>query len=172
MIPSGVTNIGCYAFLNCSFLKSVTLPASISCIMPEVFRGCSSLTAIEVVEGNSRYCSIDGVLFTKDKKEIITYPAGKTREKYTIPSGVTVIADSAFRNCKSLKSVVIPSGVTKIGQWAFMDCSFLKSVTLPASISCIMPDSFRDCPKLTLRVAKGSYAEKYAKEYEIKYKTF
>lgn len=41
------------------------------------FYKCSSLTAIDVEVGNNNYTFVNGVLFNKDKTELICYPAGK-----------------------------------------------------------------------------------------------
>lgn len=48
VVPDGVTNIGRYAFVNCSGLTSVELPSSVSCIESGAFMGCSNLTSIEI----------------------------------------------------------------------------------------------------------------------------
>ena len=168
---------------------------SVTHIGDAAFLRCSSLTAIEVSESNPEYCSIDGALFTKDKRTMIAYPAGRSEEDYAVPAGVTSIGDGVFAGCSSLKSITIPNGVTEIGWgafsacfslhsleipssiteigWgAFFGCISLKSLDIPASVTEIGDDAFRDCPKLTLRVPKGSYAERFAIENEIKYKTF
>ena len=44
----------------------------------------------------------------------------------TIPSGVTSIGNSAFKNCQALTSITIPSGVTSIGYYAFYGCSAMQ----------------------------------------------
>lgn len=61
-----------------------------------------SVTDIFVEEGNEYYCSIDGVLFSKDRKWLVTYPSGRTEEEYTVPEG-TEWAYATFDNLKILK---------------------------------------------------------------------
>ena len=113
---------------------------------------------------------IAGALFTKDQTTLILCARGRTT--YSIPSSVTCIGDLAFSGCRCLSSVEIPSSVVSIGDRAFSDCLSLSSLAIPSGVTGIGDDAFEDCPKLTLRVPKGSYAEEYAKENEIKYETF
>ena len=117
-IGNSVTNIMAGAFFRCSSLTSVTIPDSVTNIDIGAFVGCSSLTSIEVGKNNAEYSSEDGVLFSKNKTELIRFPAGKNGY-YTIPDNVTSIADTAFYDCSSLTRVTIPDSVTTIGDWAF-----------------------------------------------------
>ena len=68
VVPEGVTEIGVYAFSGASALTSVDVAESVSKIGANAFSGCSALTSIDVAESNSRYCSVDGVLFEKPKR--------------------------------------------------------------------------------------------------------
>lgn len=62
---------------------------------------------------------------------------------------VTAIMSSAFRECKTLESVVIPDSVIKLGSGAFSDCSSLRSVILPGNIGIIEKNTFKNCVSLT-----------------------
>ena len=149
VIPSGVTEIGSSAFAYCTSLTSVTIPNSVTSIGNYAFYNCTSLTNITVVEDNTEYCSVDGVLFSKDMKTLIKYLAGKTDKEYVIPSGVTEIGSGAFEGCGSLTSVTIPNGVTMIGDYAFEGCGSLTSVTIPNSVTSIGSSAFANCTSLT-----------------------
>ena len=148
-IPDSVTSISDYAFNDCTSLTSVTIPDSVTSIDDWTFSSCTSLTSIEVSGNNKNYSSADGVLFNKDKSELITYPAGKTDSEYVIPNSVISIGDSAFENCTSLTSVTIPDSVTSIGRYTFENCTSLTSVTIPNSVTSIGDDAFYNCTSLT-----------------------
>ena len=147
-IPDSVTSISDYAFNDCTSLTSVTIPDSVTSIDDWTFSSCTSLTSIEVSGNNKNYSSADGVLFNKDKTELITYPAGKTDSEYVIPNSVTSIGYSAFENCTSLTSVTIPNDVTSIGYGVFQGCTSLTSVTIPNSVTSIDSSAFSSCTSL------------------------
>jgi hypothetical protein len=107
---------------------SYTIPEGVTSIVDYAFSGCSSLTDINVDDGNNNYSSINGVLFDKSQTTLICYPGGKSGS-YTIPEGVTSIGRLAFYICSSLTSIIIPESVTSIGKSAFSGCSSLTSVT-------------------------------------------
>ena len=119
VIPNGVTSIESEAFLECTSLKSVEIPDSVTSIGNSAFKGCTSLEGIEVANSNTAYSSNEGVLFDKDKTQLIQYPCGKTDTLYNIPDSVTSIGAVAFKGCTSLKSVEIPDSVESIGDYAF-----------------------------------------------------
>ena len=148
-IPNSVTSIGDSAFWGCSILTNITIPEGITSIGDDAFYMCSSLTSINVSENNKNYCSVDGVLFNKDKTELIQYPIKKEGTSYKIPNSVTSIGDRIFRWCENLTSITIPNSVTSIGQEAFLGCSSLTSITIPNSVTSIEKWVFADCSSLT-----------------------
>ncbi len=141
-IPDSVTSIDWHAFEACELLESITIPDSVTYIGDNAFYKCTSLTSINVNAGNENYASVDGVLFNKDKTELICYPEGKEATAYAIPDGVTSIDDGAFKNCTLLESITIPDSVTSIGSKAFSKCTSLESITIPDGITSIGRNAF------------------------------
>ena len=118
---SQLTSIGNYAFYKCS-LTSITIPASVKSIGENVFYNCIKLTEISVNGNNTEFASENGVLFNKAKTTLLFCPVGKTGA-YSIPGGVTTIADNAFCNCNKLTSISLSESVTNIGYNAFYGCN-------------------------------------------------
>lgn len=147
-IPDGVEKIGEYAFEDCRGLTSVNIPSSVINIGDCVFADCD-LEKVEVDENNKNYMSEDGVLYNKNKTEIILYPSKKSGTSYTIPDGVTSIAIAAFEDCVDLESVDIPASVKEIDNCAFMECINLTSLTIPEGITRINAGMVVNCEKLT-----------------------
>ena len=128
-IPDSVESIGDYAFSNCDSLTSVEIPDSVTSIGNYAFSGCNNLSSIMVDENNESYKSIDGNLYSKDRKTLIQYAIGQTENSFTIPDSVKSIGYRAFYDC-SLTSVEIPDSVTSIGDEAFRGCTSLTSITV------------------------------------------
>ena len=148
-IPNSVTSIGGDAFYGCTSLTSVTIGNSVTSIGGNPFSGCKSLLSIEVSDNNKNYSSFDGILFNKNKSELIAYPAGKTDSEYAIPNSVTSIGSYAFYGCTSLTSVEIPDGVTSIDWHAFSNCTNLTSIIIPNSVTSVGSYAFEYCTSLT-----------------------
>ena len=107
------------------------------------------MISINTNKGNNKYVSEEGVLFNKNKTELIKYPCKKQATKeYSIPSSVTSISESAFEECSSLERIEIPSSVTSIGRESFRYCSSLERIEIPNSITKIGEWAFVGCSSL------------------------
>ena len=146
-IPASVTSIGSTAFASCSRLSSVSIPAGVASIGSGAFRDCHGLASIHVDPANPSYSSVDGVLFNLDQTTLIQCPAGRSGG-FDIPSGCTVISDSAFAGCVGLGQVTIPMGLGTIGARAFENCIGLIAAGLPASVTTIGQSAFSGCVSL------------------------
>ena len=192
-IQSGVTSIGEGVFYSCEMLRSVQLPDTLREIGAEAFSDnrlktvqlpdnletigdhafyhCLNLTDFVVGNNCKGFCAIDGVLFTKDKSELVQYPVGNTRSSYTVPDGVKKLRDSSFykalsltkvalpdsletigvatfRQCLLLHEVKMPKTLQEMGWWAFVSCSALVSIVVPEGITVIADNTFNSCTLL------------------------
>lgn len=169
IIPDNVTSIGDGAFSDCTSLMGITIPDRVDTIGSYAFTRCSSLSFIDVSTGNTSYCSVDGVLFSKDRTELISYPHGKAADSYVIPDSVTVIADSAFYGSANLTSITIPNTITEIGSSTFTGCTSLTDITIPGSVTSIGDEAFYNCSSLTDVYYSGSEAEWEAIDISSRY---
>ena len=160
-----VVEISDFAFIDCTGLTSLFIPSSIISIGTCAFSGCASLMEFKVGESNKRYITDKGVLYSKHKRRLIRYPAGRMGE-YTAINGTQAIGAFAFADCEHLFAVHIPTSVTTIGGSAFYRCCTIKEIALPPSIISIggFPDSvitiepcaFYNCHSLTaLQIPHG-----------------
>ncbi|HTB85851.1 MAG TPA: leucine-rich repeat protein [Candidatus Sulfotelmatobacter sp.] len=113
-----VISLGYAAFNGCASVTNVNLGGNITSIAGQAFVGCPNLLAINVAANNPDYSSVDGVLFNLSGTTIFCYPGGRDGD-YTIPDGVTQIANYAFQACPGLTSLTVPGSVTSIATLAF-----------------------------------------------------
>ena len=143
-----VTAIAGSACAQSYSLTGLTIPYTVINIEQGAFSP-SGLIDITVVPANPSYSSLDGVLFNKDRTELIQCPAGKAGG-YTIPNGVTTIGDFSFYYCFDLTATLtIPDSVTTIGDFAFFYCSGLTGLTIGNSVTTIGNFTFQRCEGLT-----------------------
>jgi len=147
IMPSSLRRIGIGA-LSSYVSEEITIPAGVLNIKGGSFTGCDNLKNIYVDQKNPNYCSVDGILFNKDKTELVAYPAGKTELEYKIPSDITALSSYAFYK-SSLVKIEIPDGITEIPRSAFLSCQSLAEITLPDSVTYIGYEAFRDCYSLS-----------------------
>ena len=148
-IPDSVTSIGDGAFSKCSSMSTASLPDGITSIGANPFQACDNLTQIKVSPDHPTLAIIDGVLFSKPDKRLITYPCAFADTEYGIPQGIEVIGDWAFIGCSGLTAVSIPDSVTSIGDWAFSGCDSLTAVSIPGNVTSIGDGAFYGCESLT-----------------------
>ncbi len=113
--PTGlrVVSISTGAFENCSRIERITIPASIKNIGTGAFVGCTSLTSIGVATTNTEYCSVGSILFSKDKTELVCYPARRSGSTYLLNTNVTKIAPYAFDGVSGLSKLIYRGSISQ-----------------------------------------------------------
>ena len=148
-IGDNVTSIGAYAFQFCNTLTSIHIGKSVTEIRSRPVNGSRTIVSYSVSENNPVYSNDShGVLFNKDKSELICYPCSNASSSYSIPNSVKVVGKESFLNSDKLESVDIPNSVTAIEESAFEGCYSLTSVTFGNSIVSIGASAFESCSKL------------------------
>ncbi|MBQ6159878.1 MAG: leucine-rich repeat protein [Oscillospiraceae bacterium] len=153
-LPEGLTNIGTYAFSDCTGLTAVTIPEGVTAIGEHAFYNCTGLTEVAISD---------------DVTVIGNYAFNKCTRltEVTIPRSVTAIRDYAFSECSRLTEVTIPESVTVIGNAAFSGCYSL-ALLVNDSATCSIGGSNNTLGKAgsTLLMGyAGSTTEAYAQQY-------
>ncbi len=148
--PSTTVSIGYLAFYYAwNLTGSVAIPSTVKSISDYAFYGCSSISAFSVVSTNTRYSSLNGVLFNKAQDTLFLFPQAKMGN-YVIPTTVKHVGASAFENCYNLTTVTLPSALVSVGSYAFSYCSGITgSLILPTTLKKLSDGAFYDCRNLT-----------------------
>lgn len=145
-IPSGVTEIGSWAFCGCSNIRTVSLPQTLETLAEQAFRACSKLDSIELPDSMT------------ELHRWMFYQCSSL-SRVTLPENLRIIHDGALSSCYSLQEVTVPSGVLSIGFDAFADCRQLADVyMLPADPPLMGTTAFNTNPSyMKIRVPASSY---------------
>ncbi|MBO8439757.1 MAG: leucine-rich repeat protein [bacterium] len=184
-VPSGVTNIGDYAFDDSDVLYgdyNQVIPSRLDSFGKSAFQRCIGLNGKATIP-NGMPLVPDGAFFGCTSLTSINIPVSVTEigeaafrgsglKEVNFPESVNSIGASAFHDCASLTSINIPVSVTEIGEAAFRG-SGLKEVNIPESVSSIGRSAFYDCDSLTYIFIpkgvtfKGNPLADYNGDYEI-----
>lgn len=117
VIDSGVTSIGQYAFYDCDYFVSVTIPDTVTKIGKDAFSSCTGLASV-TIPGSVKKIGNSAFSWCTSLASV------------TICDGMKTIGQDAFQSCTSLTSIVIPDSVTSIEYQAFNACTSLASITI------------------------------------------
>ena len=175
-IPHGITRVDLGMF-RWTDVKKIALPDTVDYL--EQTQQDVSIESISVDLNNKAYSSINGVVFSKDKKKLVLCPGGRAG-KYTVPAGVEELGELSFRTCGRLTEVTMPPSVVRVDEDCFFcckrllrvnlspnikilpgncfyGCKSLRSVEIPDGVAQVYDSAFSDCPMLTkIRVPAGA----------------
>lgn len=157
-----VTSIQANAFMNCSVLKEITLPASIKSVDDQAFKDAVNLEKViipetaefshfgeEVFEGTKAMDyfidnSEDGaVIFGKN----IFFRYFGTADTYVMPEDIDTLFDGCFENAVC-KEIILSEKMSYIPDNCFRNCKNLKEITIPDSVARVNDGAFSGCEKL------------------------
>ena len=121
------------------------------------------LLALQKIDGE-QFEYDDEAVYTADKRCLVYCLSQK--DSYTVPEGVEVIGEMAFRRKKNLKNIILPTGLQKISRDAFFDCDLLDNVYVPATVSEVGGYAFAECEalKTVTFAAKPKHLSRHAFE--------
>ncbi len=153
-----ITQVGSYV-LNCDEkVQIINIGADVEKVDSKAFYSCWALREIRVDENNPNYCDIDGVLYNKDKTELICRPCDHDTylaEKYGFAEydnnnwRIEITEDDPRyeQYVKDVLTYVVPSTVTTIGEMSF-NYSNMINVYLPEGLKVIETLGFFEIPNL------------------------
>lgn len=123
-----VTSLSEYPFKWDTKINTVYIGKDVTALDGKAFFNLRGLEKIIVDEGNTAYCDIDGVLYTKDMTTLLHCPASYNHGgTYVVPSTVTKIARAAF--CyNDIETVYLPEGLKEIDNLAFLKAENLQNI--------------------------------------------
>lgn len=145
-LPATLKSVGSYAFWKSLSLSTIYIPASLTDLSAKAFTE-GGMSAYEVSPDNPVYSSEDGIMFNKDKTELLHFPAKKQVESYSIPEKVEKIGKFAFE-CNQLNEVTFPEKLISIDDYAFFMSDKLTKVDIPNNVSFIGESAFSRCSNL------------------------
>ena len=101
--------------------------------------------ALQKIDSDSFEFDGDAV-YTNDMKRLVYCMSQEA--SFTIPEGVEIIGEMAFRSKKTLKNIIIANSVKEIEHDAFYDCDELDNVYVPAGVKVVKSYAFAECDKL------------------------
>lgn len=148
-LPESVCSIGKKAFSG-SGLQKILLPKDCVDVEPDAFAS-SALEAFEVDPGNTAFqAGEDGVLYSRDGKQLVLYPSSRQEAAYTVRPGTVEIGAYAFYGVRNLEHIILPDSLREIGDYAFAEQPKLKEVVLPEGLEDISSNNtFYHCDSLT-----------------------
>lgn len=145
-LPDALESIGAFCFSE--FIQKIHIGAALKDLTNLELEYNKALIEITVSPESNTFSAEDGILYNKDKSELIIYPCLKEDESIMIKDSVTAISDYAFSGAYNLKQVSFGKGIEKIGAEAFADCCSIEYIYLPNTIKEVGYSAFYNCKNL------------------------
>ena len=140
--PESLISLGDYIFCYCELLHEVTIPQSLETMQGGVFAACTGLTRFY-----GKFADATGRALINGGTLLAFAPSGLST--YTVPDGVTSIAEGVFSDFSNMAEIILPDGLQSIGMQAFSSCTGLTEMIIPESVTSIGNGAFRSCSNLT-----------------------
>ena len=155
-----VVAVGDFTVVSDEYVQFIHIGKDVRYISESAFYYCKQLRAVFVDEENPYYCSVDGVLFTKDMKTLVLHPIlngqwkveqgiAETPDTFNIPEGVENVGSFSFYKNTDLVHLTFPSTLKTIGDMSFFSCGNMWTIWLPEGLESIGADAFSYCGSLS-----------------------
>lgn len=160
-----------FTIVSDEYVEFINIGKDVQYIDEKAFYYCKQLKAIFVDEDNPYFCSVNGVLFNKDKTTLMLHPVNNAQwlyengmvdetgytfkqdngetvmesYSYAIPEGVTRVNGYSFYKNYRLRNLTFPDSLKEIGDMAFFSCTDMWSIWLNDGLEYIGNDSFSYC---------------------------
>ena len=146
-IVNGVRSVQRKAFER-SQIEQINIPSTVEIIEEDAFYMTMKLQKIEVDVKNAKYRSHDGVLHSRDGRELLRYPQGKSDVAYYLEDNVIRIGKKAFSCAATLSAITFVGSLQEICENAFEYCIGIENIMLPRSVEVIGERAFQYCEKM------------------------
>ncbi len=143
-----VTKIADFAATNLEYVNVFYIGKNVREIGNWALENNQHIAQYTVDEANEYFCSVDGVIYTKDMKTIVFFPPAKEGE-YEVLDGVETIRTKAFYKCGKITKITLPDSVKAIEEKVFFRCGAMTEINLPEKLELIGKDAFSYCTALT-----------------------
>lgn len=92
-------------------IKYLFIPKGVINIEANPFDDNKNYEYIDVDKENPKFCSVNGILFTKDMRTIVYYPSSLSQTEYILPSSVTTVYFGALTRFRYLQKLIIPDTI-------------------------------------------------------------
>lgn len=154
VVPYGITSLGTNVFQNCTALETVWLPDTLTALPSTLFDGCTALKTVytyKLDEAGKMVALNDIEEGTADLSCITNIPSysfQNTAIKQVIFSDeLTTIGTDAFVG-SALTSVTVPGSLATVATHAFENCASLETVVLEEGVTSIETSAFAGCTAL------------------------
>lgn len=139
-----VTKIADFSAQNLEYVTEFIIGKNVKEIGTWALENNQHIAAYTVDETNEYFCSVDGVIYTKDMKTVVFFPPAKDGY-YKVADGVETIRTKAFYKCSKITSITLPDTVKDIQEKAFFRCEAMATINLPNTLTHIGKDAFAYC---------------------------
>lgn len=145
-LNEGLKIIGTGAFVLTA-ITTIHLPSTVEAIgasksqdvggYGSAFNYAYELASFTVASANKNYKAMDGILYSKDGKTLVSFPSNKNVIRFSVPEGVTTLGyASMLQNPSALKYLILPTTLTRLEKFSLyyarsLDWLQIKAITPP-----------------------------------------